>query len=351
MIMAGKNKELTAVELCAFCSQIAMILKAGISVQEGIAIMAEDSQNAGGADILETVRAHAEMGEPFRECLQAAGVFPKYMLDMVLIGEQSGRLDEVMDSLAAYYENSEAVSKSLRSAVTYPVIMIVMMVAVICILVTKVLPIFNEVFSQLGSQLSPFSQSILQFGTAMNRYSVAIVAVLAVVIIAMLVIKASPKGREWYGRMFRSFFGTRRLAEKISAGRFASAMALMLSSGLDVDQSLEMAGQLVDDRQTRSKVSKCQEQIADGGSFADALAQAGLFSGVYARMVLVGFKTGAVDVVMRKIADSCEAEVDDQISRIISILEPTLVAVLSLIVGMILLSVMLPLMGIMSSIG
>lgn len=349
--MAANGNLLSSAELSAFCEQIALILKAGIPVQEGVAIMAEDDRNARGADLLAVIREHADMGESFRDSLEAAGAFPKYMLDMVAIGEQSGRLDEVMDSLVTYYERSESISKSLRSAVTYPVLMIVMMVVVIAILIVKVLPIFAQVFSQLGSQLSPFSQGILRVGGLLNQYAAVIVAVLAVIVAVLVGLRFTKGGAALYGRLFRAFPGTRRLASKISAGRFASAMSLMLSSGLDVDQSLDMARALVDDPAVQDKIAGCQMKISEGESFSDALSQAGIFSGVYNRMVSVGFKTGSVDGVMRKIADRCEAEVDDQIGTMISILEPTLVAVLSLIVGMILLSVMLPLMGIMTSIG
>ena len=126
---------------------------------------------------------------------------------------------------------------------------------------------------------------------------------------------------------------------------------MMLSSGLDVDQSLDMAANLVDDIKTQEKISRMKQQMAQGASFAEALLETQLFSSVYARMITVGFKTGSADAVMKKIADRYEEEIDETISKLLGVLEPTLVAVLSVIVGMILLSVMLPLMGIMSSIG
>lgn len=349
--MADSGKLLSAAELSAFCEQIALILKAGIPVQEGIAIMVEDNRNAKGVEILQQIQEQTELGASLRESLEKADAFPKYMLDMVAIGEQSGRLDEVMDALVLYYERSEAISKNLRSAVTYPILMIVMMLVVIGILIMKVLPIFAQVFEQLGSQLSPFSQGILHLGGLMNQYAVVILVVLGVIVLVLAGLRFTKGGAALYAKLFRSFPGTRKLAAKISAGRFASAMSMMLSSGLDVDQSLEMASALVDDSNIQSKIAVCQEHIAQGESFSDALTQTNIFSGVYSRMVSVGFKTGSVDGVMRKIADRCEAEVDDQIGSMISVLEPTLVAVLSLIVGMILLSVMLPLMGIMTSIG
>ena len=108
---------------------------------------------------------------------------------------------------------------------------------------------------------------------------------------------------------------------------------------------------MVDDIKTQEKISRMKQQMAQGASFAEALLETQLFSSVYARMITVGFKTGSADAVMKKIADRYEEEIDETISKLLGVLEPTLVAVLSVIVGMILLSVMLPLMGIMSSIG
>ncbi|MEG2081999.1 MAG: type II secretion system F family protein, partial [Oscillospiraceae bacterium] len=122
-------------------------------------------------------------------------------------------------------------------------------------------------------------------------------------------------------------------------------------SGIDSDKSLDMVKEMVDNRQAQEKIEGCQELMKKGDSLETALVKSGLFSGLYARMVTIGFKTGNADEVMHNIAQNLSDEVDVEINRKISLIEPSLVAVFSVIVGMILLSVMLPLMGIMSSIG
>ena len=338
-------------EISTFCTQIAMILKSGIPVSEGVAIMREDMKNSDGQRIIGVIQDHVEAGEPLHMALAATGVFPKYVIDMTEIGQQSGRLDEVMDSLCDYYEREESIAQSVKSAITYPLIMIAMMVIVIGVLIVKVLPIFAQVFAQLGAEMSDFSVGIMNFGSAVGRYSAVIVGVIAVLAAAYFVMLATKGGRDMLSRFRATFFLTRKLSAKIASGRFASAMSLMLSSGLDTDQSLEMVGHLVDNVTISEKIAACKQYIAQGVSFSDALAKTEIFTGVYARMISVGFKTGSVDTVMKKLADRYEDEIDAQIGSTISILEPTLVAVLSIIVGMILLSVMLPLMGIMSSIG
>lgn len=341
---------LTPQELSAFCAQIAMILKSGVGVGEGIAIMRDDTQNAQGKAIMAALQQKVDEGVPLYMAMEQTGSFPKYVVNMTEIGETTGRLDEVMDSLCSYYEREEAVARNIRSAVTYPLIMVVMMVAVVVVLIIKVLPVFNDVFQQLGSELSGFSRTLMNLGTWVGRYSYVFIAILAVVVVAGLALRYTAGGRKLLARWGASFFATRRLNAKIASGRFASAMALMLASGLDTDQALDMVYKLVDNEYLRGCIDRCRKSVAAGMGFADALVGAGIFTGVYARMVNIGFKTGAADTVMRKLADRYEDEVDAGISGIISVLEPTLVAVLSIIVGMILLSVMLPLMGVMASI-
>jgi len=193
--------------------------------------------------------------------------------------------------------------------------------------------------------------AVMNFGRVLSNYSFVIVVVTAVLIVLFLVMRATTGGRNLIDRFKESFIVTRGLYSKIAMGRFASAMALMLASGMDTDKSLEMTLKLVKTSSVREKIRLCQDKIGEGLRFSDALSDVGMFSGVYARMVAVAFKTGSMDTVMEKLAVRYEEETNTNIGNLISVVEPTLVAVLSIVVGVILLSVMLPLMGIMAAIG
>ena len=346
-----KRNILTPSEISAFCAQMSMILKSGISLTEGVEIMVDDAGNPAGREILGTIHEELEIGAPLHAALRKSRNFPDYMLTMVEIGEASGRLENVMESLTSYYEREEAVSRAVRSAIQYPLVMIVMMLAVITILVVQVMPIFNEVFMGLGAQMTGFSLAVMNFGEALGQYSFVLLGVAVGLIVFFLIFRATSFGRSFLERFKESFFLTRDLYSKIASGRFASAMSLMLASGMDTDKSLEMVTKLVSTPTVKRKIINCQKMIADGVRFSDALAEVGMFSGVYARMVSVAFKTGSMDSIMEKLAIRYEEETNNKIGNIISIVEPTLVAVLSVIVGVILLSVMLPLMGIMAAIG
>ena len=143
---------------------------------------------------------------------------------------------------------------------------------------------------------------------------------------------------------------TQTIYEEIAACRFASGMALTLSSGLNPEKSMELVNSLNDDPVFQKKIDLCQHEVNEGNDLSQSLLASGIFTGIYARMASIGSKTGSMDQVMEQIAELYEDDIDTRINNILAILEPTLVILLSLIVGVILLSVMLPLMGIMSSI-
>lgn len=342
---------LTHREVAAFCAQVSLILRAGIPLSEGLAILGEDTDDPAGRAILEDIAWRVDQGQPFFAALAAGGRFPKYVVDMVEIGEAAGRLDQVLDSLADYYDRQEGISQSIKSAVTYPLVMILMMLLTIFVLVVKVLPIFAQVFRQLGSEMTAFSQRLLSLGSLLGVLALVVLVVLALGAAVLLLLRVSRGGRRVLAGFFDRFFLTRGVSSRIASGRFASAMALTLASGLDMDRSLEMADKLVDNPRVSRKIARCQDLLLEGASLSDALTGADIFSGINARMVTMGIRSGAADQVMRRIADRYEEEVNQRIAGILSVLEPTLVAVLSVVVGVILLSVMLPLMGIMSAIG
>lgn len=344
-------KALNNSELASFSSQMALILRSGISSVEGLSLILEDTPSGEGKQILEHVLHSMEETGSFSRALESVKVFPSYFCSMAEIGEQSGRLDDVIESLALHYRREESLSRSIRSAVIYPLVMLGMMAAVLAVLLIKVMPVFRQVFEQLGAQMTGFPAAVLNLGTALGNYSAAflILAVAAAVICIWLFF--TENGRKKSKNFAGKFFMTRALSEKISCSRFASGMYLALSSGLDVDQSLEMTARLIEHPDVHEKILEIRRCIAEGESFEDAAARARLFTGSRARMLSIGFKAGAPDNVMKQISEQYDEEIEEQIDTLLGRLEPTLVAVLSVAVGLILLSVMLPLLGVMINIG
>ena len=196
--------------------------------------MLEESQNNAEKAILQKIYdTLLETGNLF-QALEASAVFPSYLLHMVDIGEQAGRLDDVMKSLSLHYEREENISRSIRSAVTYPLIMICMMAAVVLILITKVMPIFNQVFAQLGQEMSGFSKALLSVGAAVNQYSAIFYGNTGCAYRAWRLFSEKQNTDRKTFASFSKYYScfAPSLMKKLLPSRFADCMALTLSSGL-----------------------------------------------------------------------------------------------------------------------
>ena len=226
-------KILSNTEIAAFCRQTALIIKAGITPAEGMDILIHDTVSKEGKELLTQIGNACKQGEYFSKALEQTGVFPNYVIKLTALGEESGNLDTVLLSLAQYYEREEAISESIRSAVTYPLIMIVMMLVVIFVLIVKVLPIFRQVFVQLGAEMSPLARTLLQVGNTLSRYSIVITILLFVLVAACMAFYRLPAGRKKITAFLTRFPLTKSFYDKVAAGRFASGMYLAFTSGMD----------------------------------------------------------------------------------------------------------------------
>ena len=346
-----KTKLLSHEEIASFCRQTALILKAGITPAEGMEIMIPDTVSEDGKAILQEISDYCRSGGHFKQALEETGAFPDYVVTLVALGEESGTLDNVFDSLADYYEREADLSYNIRSAVSYPLIMIAMMFVIIIVLVVKVLPIFRQVFAQLGTEMSPLAERLMRIGSALSRYAVVITVVLLIIVCTVVVLYHVPSIRKKIHNYLSTMPLTRGLYDDIAAGRFASSMYLAFSSGMDTFHGLDMISDLVENESMQQKIDQVRRDITNGNTMAEAIASAGIFSNLYSRMIKVGFTSGSIDTVFKQIATSYEDATNQRLRKIVAVIEPTLVIIVSIVVGIILLSVLLPLMGIMSSIG
>lgn len=341
--MKKKKHFLSNQEIAAFCDQLFMVMSAGIPIYEGVSILLDDASDEETKLVLSSINAPLENGSSFHEALVQSGYFPKYVLDMVEIGELSGRLDEVLSSLSRYYEREESIRSGIKHAVTYPLLMIAMMFAVLIVLIVKVLPVFNQIYIELGSEMTGFSAVMMKISVLINRYILYVLIFVAVIIVGFIIFSKTNAGRKMLKK------GS--LSKLTAAGRFANCMYMALGSGLDTDQGLALTEQLADNPYMEAKIQRCRELTASGMSFSEAVLSAEIFEKIYSSMITIGFKTGSLDKVMQKISKEYENIIDYRISRFISLLEPAIVIILSVFIGLILISFLMPLIGIMSGIG
>ena len=348
---AIKTKALSNQETASFCGQYAMLLKSGIAPAEASGILLSDTTDPSGKEVLESLLHILQTGEKFHVALSMCNVFPPYVISMIKIGEESGNLDSVLESLEDFYEREDNLADSFRNALMYPMVMIIMILLIVIILITKIMPIFSQVFAQLGTAMSGLSQTLLSIGNVLNRWSLVLIIILVAIGAFMIYTTQTRKGFSLLQKLSKHFKPLDNLFFDVGVSRFASGMALAISSGMDTYTSLNLLKSIVENEKISAKIDICKDRIKQGDSFPEALKYSQIFSNVYSRMVMVGFRSGSMEKVLRQIADRYEQKTSKKISLVLSTLEPTLVIILSLIVGLILLSVILPLMGIMGSIG
>jgi type IV pilus assembly protein PilC len=336
-------------DLSAFCAQLGMLLKAGISTTEAIAILEEDATAPREKALFHNIAQGLLETGSLKAALEGTGAFPAYLLSMVDLGEHTGRLDQVMTSLGDYYDREDSLSQALQQAVTYPCIMVVMLLAVLLLLITQVLPIFDQVFRQLGTEMTGFAGGLLAFGDLLRRHWAVLVLVVLLLVAVGIWLRKSHRGHALLTELLHRLRGTGRLLKKVSAYRFASGLSLTLRSGLTPEDSLRLTLGLLEPGPFRDRVETCLSKVHEGQPFDRVLADTGIFSGLYAPMAAIAARTGTMDEMLGTMAKRYEQELDDGLSRALSAIEPTLVVVLSLLVGGILLSVMLPLIRLLSA--
>lgn len=345
------KKHYSAQELSAFCLQISLLLRAAIPLDEGLSVMAEDALSEDEKKNLIHMSEEVELGSPFSVVLEEAGCYPYYVIKMAKLGEETGTLDQMMASLSEYYEKEYILMKNIRNAVTYPIIMIFMLLVVLFVLFTKVMPIFENVYEQLGARLSPVSLAATRLGGVFS--GIALAAGLFLAVVAGIVWLAGQNGKKVrpVERLFEMIKRKSRIALAVANRRFTSVLALTLHSGLDLEKGMELAAELVENPVVEEKIKACGEELEVGTDYYSAMKNTGLFGGFHVQMIKVGVRSGRLDSVMEEISRSCEEEADTALDHMVNRFEPTMVAILAVSVGMILLSVMLPLVGVLSAIG
>lgn len=345
-------KTLRSLAVSAFCEDLAMMLAAGIPVDDALSLMRGDSteesplyESAGA--VLERV----QQGEPLADAVTACGWFPPYAAQLIAAGETAGRTEHVLKSLAAYYEAQDKLEKKLRSAVVYPAVLLLLMALVLAVLVARVLPVFTSVYSSLAGSVAASSYSYISAANGIGWVSLCVVAVLAALLLACAVLARTQSGGMRFGALLEKLPFTARASRRMAEAHFTTALATFAASGMDTDMAMEHAAAMVTHRGLRAQLETCKKQMAEGRSLAQAIYENHVFEPLYARMLISGARGGSLEQVLARLSDVFTEDANARISRIIDSVEPALAGFLTVSVGATLLAVMLPLIGILTSIG
>ena len=342
--MKNTTAQLTPDELSVLCWQLGRLCRAGLPWEDTASVLLQDETAPRLRAVLERMKGPLADGAPLDEAFRQAGGFPDYLLRMVEIGQASGRMDQVLEALSGYYKRESATTAAVRRVVTYPAVMAALIAVVFLVLVWRVLPVFARVFADLGAGASSTAAALLMVSSA-GRYIAVAVAAVMLIGAAFLLLSA----RRGALPFLNSSRGGTALA--VARGRFASAMSLMLQSGLPLDEALERTEELLQGGPLSELVSRCRKLTQEGVAFAKAVEQSAIFSGMDVGLLAAGFRTGASESAMAELAERCETESEERLAMLLSRFEYGLVILLCVSVGLVLLSVMLPLLGVLAAIG
>ena len=340
-----QRKGLPAAELSIFCGQIAMILEAGLPLYDGMETLAGANRESGNADMYQAVsRGVTETGSLY-EAMKADDRWPHYLTEMVGIGERTGQLDQVMRGLETYYAREDRIRSAAIGAVTYPMVLGAMLVVIVGIMLIFVLPVFRRTLESMGVG----DNALMRAGSVIGWIVMALVAVMLLCAIAVLLLLRTRHRDKVTALLRKCFPALEKLNRKLTASRVASVLSMMFSSGFQTGEALEMTSGILSDPAAAEKLRTVRDKLENGGAFADAVAEADIFEELHNRMIRMGSATGHEDQVFKKLGELYEEDAEDSISRMVSMIEPTLVALLAVVIGAVLLTVMLPMAGILSS--
>lgn len=347
-----KRLRVPAPYLPVFCRELYHLVRSGVPLAEGLSMLREDETDPDTRSWLDSLCRSTEEGMPLASALRESGAFPAYMTDMVSLAEETGRLEDVLLSLQRHYDRQLRMAADIRGAVTVPVTLFAVMVAVVVLLVTQVLPVFDRVFAQLGVRMGAVATGMMNAGAVLAKAGTGIAVVLVLAAAAALVVALVPALREKFTVWFRRRFGGRGILGQMAVSRFASSLSMAVASGLTMEESVELSAKLCGGaKEIDEKTEQCRKDIEAGGSPADALAKSGMFSGRDCRLLKLAEQTGSLPDTLEDLAQRQEEESLRRIDRTVGAIEPAIVVITSALAGVILLSVMLPLMGLLSTIG
>lgn len=352
--MAANHKKqirFSSEEISVFCEQIAMLLNSGIPLYEGIFVLYSEMEDVKTKAVLEKLNDAVRANEPFYQALLETSAFPDYMIHMVKVGETTGKLEEVLRSLAQYYERESNVKASVKSAISYPAVLFGMMSVILMILVFKILPMFESMYLELSADVAASTRNVMNAGMMAGKIVAVLVLIFLAALIGIGIWYQTKDGARRLKNFFVKFGPTKKMFEVMATGQFLSGMALMVSSGIELNQAMEIAQSGASHRKVKERIKVCRQLMEKNIPFDEAIHQSRILGGIESRLVTVAAKTGASDTVLTKLSEQYNEKITSMLNKMSTLIETVLVVVLAVLVGAILVSVMLPLVSMISSIG
>jgi type IV pilus assembly protein PilC len=339
-------------DLVIFTRQFATMIDSGLPLVQCLDIQAKQAPNQTFREELATIKDTVESGATFADALKKyPDTFDELYRNMVAAGEVGGILDTILNRLAVYLEKADKLKRQIKGAMMYPLITVLVAVVVVAVLLLKVVPTFETMFAEFGSTLPAPTQFVIAMSKWMQANFVFIVIILVASFFAGRYTYRTPPGRLFFDKyMLKTpIFG--ELLTRVAVARFCRTLGTMVSSGVPILEALDICARTAGNRVIEDAVMKVRVSISEGRTISEPLSESGVFPEMVCQMISVGEATGALDVMLNKVADFYEEEVDQSVENLTSMLEPLIMVFLGVIIGGLVIAMYLPIFSMASTIG
>jgi len=350
----GMYARVSRAELSIFCKQFQVLASAQLEIRECLELLALQSENSTMKIVLDEIQYIMNEGNSFATALSLySHIFPANIIYMILIGEQSAALDKALLSLSEYYEKQAELEMRIRKAFTYPAMLVALMSIVALFLTFFVLPSFYEVLASMGHELSGAAVFMLGAGNALGIIIILAALLVATVLGGLVYFIKSGKFRAWSGLngfKLNSTF-TKYVYRRNLAAKAAQALSMLLRSGAGLPNAVEIVTPLMENDIVEERFINAAQDLSEGKDVRESFEQIGIFSPLFINMLVAGERTGTESEMIEKAGYISDEEAGAAVERIAGRIELVLTIILALIVGIMLLSITLPIIDLISTIG
>ncbi len=327
-----------------FSRQFATMINAGLALLRALYILEEQTENKRFRKVIAAVRQDVEAGMPLSDSVERHPVaFDRLYVSMVRAGEIGGVLDQTLERLATQLEKDDSLRRSIKSAMTYPILIGVFAVMVMLGLILFVIPIFAEMYNDLGGQLPLLTRIMVGASNFTRSFWFVIFPALFLATYGLKKLKNSDRGTNVWDRIkLKLPMKLGPIIQKIVVARFSRTLATLVSSGVPILQAIDITGKTSGNRVVEHAMEEVKENVKGGESIARPLERVKVFPPMVTQMIAIGEETGALDTMLHKIADFYEDEVDSSVKSLTSIIEPIMMILIGGLVGLIVVAMYLP---------
>lgn len=333
-------KKFKTKDLAFNCRQLSAMLTSGLTLVKALDILAREQPSEAAKAVWQDIYENVQKGESFSAALEMhSGTFPQFLISMVNAGESSGSLDVIMQRMSDHYAKENKMNNTVKSAMMYPMILLILSIVIVIGMFTFIMPTFVDMFED-PSTMPTLTKAMLAISDFMKKRWYILIGIVVVLVFVIRYLLKIPSFRLKFDKMLIKGPGFGKLIVTIYTARFARTMSSLYSSGIPMVECLERASSILDNSYIDEKFEKVIDEVKQGAALSSAIQRTEIFDSMFCSIIYVGEESGALDDILTKTSDYYEEESDSAVQRLVAMLEPLMIIVLGIMVGLIVASVL-----------